>query len=434
MGAETEIEMQFPKEKHARWAMHVAEELLKVAYAPEELLWVEAAEKIPSLAERYLAYRQDAAAYCLDTRGTALEWLRRYRNKLYIDRCQDISGWTSIEGPEEIFPQLCFAYALRFHQVPFTARYRYEMTVSGAIQLLRVQYDGTVMRIQMRTGMQPMDEDDWHRELIYDFVAEDGVFVKKGVFDPMKKVNERRTAAIAQSLGEIQNRCRPLLVCLSGSIAYGLDTPESDVDIRGIFLNEPEEWIGLQEERENIRLKDSDTVLYGLRKAMKLLMACNPNVIEMLGLREQDILYCSEEGRMILDAAPAFLSKKAIFTFGAYATNLRRQIQKRINAGNVDAKALGKEMMHLIRIYDMGIDLLGNGCVTAYREFSHSMLAHIRSGEYQDRRGLPAPDFDRTLENYIGAFHAAALRTLLPAEPDWERVNALTMEIVRRAL
>ena len=70
---------------------------------------------------------------------------------------------------------------------------------------------------------------------------------------------------------------------------------------------------------------------------------------------------------MILDAAPAFLSKKAIFTFGAYATNLRRQIQKRINAGNVDAKALGKEMMHLIRIYDMGIDLLENGCVTAYR-------------------------------------------------------------------
>lgn len=308
------------------------------------------------------------------------------------------------------------------------------MTVSGAIQLLRAQYDGTVMHMQMKTGMRPMDEDDWSRELIYDFTAEDGVFVKKGVFDPMKEVKARRAAAIAQSLGEIQKRCRPLLVCLSGSIAYGLDTPESDVDIRGIFLNEAEEWIGLREERESIRLEDSDTVLYGLRKAMKLLMACNPNVVEMLGLREQDILYCSEEGRMILDAAPAFLSQKAIFTFGAYATNLQRQIRKRIEAGNVDAKALGKEMMHLIRIYDMGFDLLQFENWTAFRSDTNCTLTHIRAGKYQDEKGMPTPDFEQLLESMAGSFNDAAARTHLPAEPDWERVNALTMEIAKRAL
>lgn len=184
MGAESELVMKFPREKHARWAMHVAEEMLKVDYAPEELPWVEEADKCPSLSARYLAYRQEAAAYRLDTRGTALEWLRRFRNKIYIDRCQDISRWTSIEGPEEFFPQLCFAYALRFPQVPFTARYRYEMTVSGAIQLLRVQYDGAVMQMQIKTGMQPMDEDDWSGEQVVSFVAEDGMFVKKSVLDP----------------------------------------------------------------------------------------------------------------------------------------------------------------------------------------------------------------------------------------------------------
>ena len=165
-------------------------------------------------------------------------------------------------------------------------------------------------------------------------------------------------------------------------------------------------------------------MLYGLRKAMKLLLACNPNVVELLGPQEQDVLYCSEEGRMILEAAPSFLSKKAIFTFGAYAVNLRRQIQKQLDAEKPDKKAIAKEMMHLIRIYDMGGDLLENGRVTAYREAAHSLLVRIRAGEYQDRHGMPAPAFDRLLENYMGAFNDAAVRTRLPAEPDVERINA----------
>ena len=434
MGVESEIEMCFPKEKHARWAMHVAEELLKVAYAPSDLPWTEEADRCPSLSARYLAYRHEAAAYDLDRRNTALEWLRRYRTRIFIDRCQDIARFAGIEDPEELFPQLCCAYVMRFPQVPFTARYRHEMTVSGAIQILRVEYDGALLHFRQKQGMRPMDEDDWSLVLIHDYAAEGGILVKKGVSDPMGSVKERRAGEIARSLAAIRERCRPLLVCVSGSIAYGLDTPESDVDIRGIFLNERDELIGLRDERETIRPDGSDTVLYGLRKAMKLLLACNPNAVELLGPREEDILCCSEEGRMILDAAPAFLSKHAVFTFGAYAANLQRQIRKQVDAGEPDRKAVAKEMMHLIRIYDMGTDLLEDGCITAYRDRTHSFLMRTRAGEYQDWRGIPTPEFERILEYYTGAFNAAAERTKLPPEPDYARINALTMEIARRAL
>ena len=179
MGCTSRIWMWFPKEKHARWAMHVAEEMIKVVYAPAELPWVEEADQCPSLSARYLAYRREAAAFDLDPSHTALAWLRRQRTMLIIERCQDILRWTGIESEEDLVPQLWYAYALRFPQVPFTALYRHEMTVSGAIQLIRAQYDGSVMHFQEKSGIWPMDEDDWSGEPFYDYIAVDGVFRKK---------------------------------------------------------------------------------------------------------------------------------------------------------------------------------------------------------------------------------------------------------------
>lgn len=250
----------------------------------------------------------------------------------------------------------------------------------------------------------------------------------------MPELSDKKKRTVLKTLEEIRQRCRPLLVGFGGSIAYGLDTPRSDIDIRGIFLNPPEEWIGLKPETEQIRLDGSDTVLYGLRKAMNLLLGCNPNVIELLGLRPEHYLYCSEEGRSILDSASVFLSKKAIFSFGGYAVKRRRNLQRLVEEGGAERKTLSKEMAHLIRVYAMGAELLETGQVTAFREREHELLMDIRKGKYLSRGGVPTAEYERLLENYMGAFNAAAIRTSLPAEPDREAANALTMEIVRRIL
>lgn len=250
----------------------------------------------------------------------------------------------------------------------------------------------------------------------------------------MRELTDKQKRAAIRTQKEIFSRCRPLLIGFGGSIAYGLDTPGSDIDIRGIFLNPAEEWIGLRQETEQLRLEDSDTVLYGLRKAMKLLLNGNPNVVELLGLRPEHVLFCSEEGGMILENAPLFLSQKTGLTFGAFAVNLRRQIQKRLEEKKPDRKAIAKEMCHLIRIYAMGGDLLENGLVISFREREHELLAQIRAGAYQDRHGVPTPAYERLLLDYMGAFNGALSRTRLPREPDWERANALTMEIVRRSI
>ena len=58
LGCTVEIYLHFTKEKHARWAYHVAEDMIKLLYAPTELPWVQEASNRASLSERYLNYQQ----------------------------------------------------------------------------------------------------------------------------------------------------------------------------------------------------------------------------------------------------------------------------------------------------------------------------------------------------------------------------------------
>ncbi len=371
MGCTSKIWMWFAREKHARWAAHVAEDMIKLIYAervPDELPWVREAIKYPSLSQHYLTYRREAEAYDLDPHYTALEWLRRDRTALCIERCQDICRWTGIECTDELVPQLFFAYALRFPQVAFTAMYRHEMTVTGAIQLIRIEYDGAVMHMQEKTGEWPMDEEDWSGELIYDFTAVDGVFRMQRMTDPTNGTKELHSLEPLRILSLIQRRCNPLLVVMGGNLSYGLDTPGQNDTVRGIFLNTREEWIGLQPEQETLCIEGADVMLYGLRRAVTLLLDCDSDALEMLGSREEHILHCTEDGRVILDNAPLFLSRRAIFTFNTRAIQLRRDIRKKITEGHANKQALSQEMMDLIRIYAMGGELLQNGCAVTYRE------------------------------------------------------------------
>ena len=84
MGCSSEINMFFSKEKHARWAMHVAEEMIKLFYAPDELPWIREAAGCPSLSRRYLACREELASYRIDPHNTSLEWLKRNRTNRTI--------------------------------------------------------------------------------------------------------------------------------------------------------------------------------------------------------------------------------------------------------------------------------------------------------------------------------------------------------------
>lgn len=188
LGCTVEIYMRFAKEKHARWAYHVAEDMIKLIYAPEELPWVREADQCASLSEQYLKYRKDIEELDLHPERRirhlksdlcALDWLERRRTVLAIDRCADISRCDSFEDAFDFFPQLCFACALRFPQVSFTASHRYEMTVSGSIRCVRAVYDGAVIRVEEISGERPFDEQDWNHAKLSEYAVKDGAFAKE---------------------------------------------------------------------------------------------------------------------------------------------------------------------------------------------------------------------------------------------------------------
>lgn len=117
-----------------------------------------------------------------------------------------------------------------------------------------------------------------------------------------------------------------ILLGLAGSYSYGTDIDTSDIDVRGITLNRKSDLIGLTQYEQYVDDK-TDTVIYTFQKVITLLLSCNPNTIELLGLNQEHYLYLHEIGQQLLDNKKMFLSKRAINSFGGYADAQLRRLQ-----------------------------------------------------------------------------------------------------------
>ena len=122
---------------------------------------------------------------------------------------------------------------------------------------------------------------------------------------------------------------RIMLLGLGGSYAYGTNNEGSDIDFRGVTLMMPSDLLGLTE-FEQFEDDKTDTVIYGFNKLVKLLLECNPNTCEMLGLDEEQYLIKTELGQELIDNSKLFLSKRAIKSFGGYADAQLRRLQNAI--------------------------------------------------------------------------------------------------------
>ena len=114
------------------------------------------------------------------------------------------------------------------------------------------------------------------------------------------------------------------MLCFGGSHAYGTSVETSDVDIRGIAIEKPEEIIGFKTFEQFIN-ESTDTTIYAFNKIVKLLIDNNPNIVECLGLKPEHYIYLSPLGKELLEHKDLFLSQKCFKTFGGYArANLKR--------------------------------------------------------------------------------------------------------------
>ena len=97
-----------------------------------------------------------------------------------------------------------------------------------------------------------------------------------------------------------------MLLGLSGSYGYGTNREGSDVDFHGVAMQSPSDILGLTE-FEQYEDDKTDTVIYGFNKLVRLLLECNPNTIEILGIDEDEYVIKSETGMELLDNKDMFL-------------------------------------------------------------------------------------------------------------------------------
>ena len=137
------------------------------------------------------------------------------------------------------------------------------------------------------------------------------------------------------------------LLGYGGSIAYGTNIATSDIDVRGVALNSKREVL-LGKDFEQVVDTKTDTTIYSLKKIITLLSSCNPNTIEMLGMKPEHYIYLTDVGEALIDNRHMFLSKRAINTFAGYANAQLRRLE------NATSRTLSveRQMQHVLRIID----------------------------------------------------------------------------------
>lgn len=108
-----------------------------------------------------------------------------------------------------------------------------------------------------------------------------------------------------------------ILLGYGGSYAYGTNNKNSDIDIRGVATRSKRDIL-IGSDFEQVVDVETDTTVYSFDKIIKLLCSCNPNVIELLGLKPEHYVYLADAGKKLIDNRHLFLSKKAIYSFGGY--------------------------------------------------------------------------------------------------------------------
>jgi uncharacterized protein len=172
---------------------------------------------------------------------------------------------------------------------------------------------------------------------------------------------------------------RTILIGLAGSHGYGLNRLESDYDYRGVFIAPKKYYLGLDKVEQKDAGWDSepgifdflngekDTVIYELKKFIQLLAGANPNILELLWLKQYPIK--TEVGKYLIQHRQMFMSKRVKHTYSGYAFAQIKKIESHrkwlLNPpqeqptpekfGLVDERPLNKEELHAFLEYLYGL-------------------------------------------------------------------------------
>jgi predicted nucleotidyltransferase len=147
---------------------------------------------------------------------------------------------------------------------------------------------------------------------------------------------------------EFDLRAHTVLLTIAGSRAYGTSSATSDVDVKGVAIPPAPYYLGYLKKFEqadspaNLKVfldtlspelravvdgSKLEGSVYELTKFAGLAADCNPNILDALFCREDDILLQTAAGRTLRERRDEFISAKAKFTFSGYAFSQIKRIR-----------------------------------------------------------------------------------------------------------
>lgn len=141
--------------------------------------------------------------------------------------------------------------------------------------------------------------------------------MKDVILAELKKIEERENVKIIMAIE-------------SGSRAWGFASPDSDYDVRFIYIRKPEDYLKLEGIRDVIEWQLDDVLDingWDLKKALQLLHKSNPTVFEWCA--SPIVYYQTEEFEELKKILPEFFSiKKSLFHYWHMAETHYREYLK----------------------------------------------------------------------------------------------------------
>ncbi len=210
-----------------------------------------------------------------------------------------------------------------------------------------------------------------------------------------------------------------LLSGVVGSTAYGLATPNSDIDRLGLFAAPTASLLGLRAPEESHVTTDPDRTFHEAAKWCRLALGGNPTVTELVWLPDDLYEVRTEFGEELIGIRTAFLSAARVRD--AYLGYASQQFRKLENRGDGSfspetRRRTAKHARHLARLIHQGRDLYATGELRLRLEDPQWYLdfgERVAGGDLEEAR--------RQLADAETGF--AGIRTPLPDRPDEETVE-----------
>lgn len=226
---------------------------------------------------------------------------------------------------------------------------------------------------------------------------------------------------------------------LIGSHAYGLATPESDIDFRGVCIpDDLSYFFGLRHFEQELGPKSEDTVSWTLQKFANMTSKANTQTLEMLFSTEDCIRYVHPVFKQnFLDNRTKFVTKEIYNAVGGYAfSEYRKSLGETTGKlGKIRKEDLAqhgyskRNASHCIRLMHAGSVALSTGVFPVRLYDAQLWLCRsLKAGE------VTLETYKDFYKDYKNRLDSAYEKSTLPEAVDFDWLNKMCVQTIEKTI